>query len=173
MHIWQRGSFRVDYPKMGFFSRMQHSPHWTHSLTLGWGGCTFAAPVQGWKRISKPSRVHSPAHLAIVPTVKNFSRDIFSLHSAKNFMTFVTSYLYAFSSLSFLCVFSLHRVGENGEWDQVEPIYTNSNEAFYQVTGLVPFTVYSFRVIAVNELGHSPPSKESYYFVTLREGESK
>ncbi|EAT34684.1 AAEL013106-PA [Aedes aegypti] len=60
-------------------------------------------------------------------------------------------------------------VGENGEWDQVDPIYTNSNEAFYQVTGLVPFTVYSFRVIAVNELGHSPPSKESYYFVTLRE----
>ncbi|XP_021710392.1 tyrosine-protein phosphatase 99A isoform X2 [Aedes aegypti] len=61
------------------------------------------------------------------------------------------------------------RVGENGEWDQVDPLYTNSNEAFYQVTGLVPFTVYSFRVIAVNELGHSPPSKESYYFVTLRE----
>ncbi|XP_065074555.1 tyrosine-protein phosphatase 99A isoform X1 [Ochlerotatus camptorhynchus] len=61
------------------------------------------------------------------------------------------------------------RVGENGDWDQMEPIYTNSNQASFQVTGLVPFTVYSFRVIAVNEHGHSLPSRESYYFVTLRE----
>ncbi|XP_058130396.1 protein sidekick-2-like [Anopheles ziemanni] len=61
------------------------------------------------------------------------------------------------------------RVGENGDWNQVSPIYTKSNLASYQVTGLLPFTVYSFRIIAVNELGHSLPSKESYYFVTLRE----
>ncbi|XP_058837647.1 contactin-1-like [Topomyia yanbarensis] len=62
------------------------------------------------------------------------------------------------------------RIGENGAWDQVEPIFTQSGKGSYQITELEPFTVYSFRVIAVNELGRSPPSKESYYFVTLREG---
>ncbi|XP_055616400.1 protein sidekick-2-like [Toxorhynchites rutilus septentrionalis] len=61
------------------------------------------------------------------------------------------------------------RVGENGGWDQVAPIRTKDNGTSYQVGGLLPFTVYSFRVIAINELGRSPPSKESYYFVTLRE----
>uniref|UniRef100_A0A182XEH9 Putative receptor-type tyrosine-protein phosphatase mosPTP-1 n=2 Tax=gambiae species complex TaxID=44542 RepID=A0A182XEH9_ANOQN len=61
------------------------------------------------------------------------------------------------------------RVGENGDWNQVPPIYTKSHLTTYQVTELLPFTVYSFRIIAVNELGHSTPSKESYYFVTLRE----
>ncbi|XP_038105916.1 tyrosine-protein phosphatase 99A isoform X1 [Culex quinquefasciatus] len=61
------------------------------------------------------------------------------------------------------------RIGENGDWDQVEPIFTKGSQSSHQVTGLVPFTVYSFRVVAVNEHGHSSPSKESYYFVTLRE----
>lgn len=74
--------------------------------------------------------------------------------------------LYAIVSLSFyLC-----RVGENGQWDQVSPIQTKSNVTSYQVTELIPFTVYSFRLKAVNKLGISPPSKESYYIVTLREG---
>ena len=40
------------------------------------------------------------------------------------------------------------------------------------MTELMPFTIYSFRVLAVNSLGISPPSKESYYIVTLREGKS-
>ncbi|XP_035894669.1 tyrosine-protein phosphatase 99A isoform X1 [Anopheles stephensi] len=61
------------------------------------------------------------------------------------------------------------RIGENGDWEQEPPIHTKSSQAAHQVTGLQPFTVYSFRVIAVNKLGHSQPSKESYYFVTLRE----
>ncbi|XP_059219737.1 protein sidekick-2-like [Stomoxys calcitrans] len=61
------------------------------------------------------------------------------------------------------------RVGENGQWDQVPQIQTKSNVTSHQVTGLVPFTVYSFRLKAVNKLGISPPSKESYYIVTLRE----
>uniref|UniRef100_A0A1A9WYP5 Fibronectin type-III domain-containing protein n=1 Tax=Glossina brevipalpis TaxID=37001 RepID=A0A1A9WYP5_9MUSC len=61
------------------------------------------------------------------------------------------------------------RVGENGQWDQVSPIQTKSNVTSYQVTELIPFTVYSFRLKAVNKLGISPPSKESYYIVTLRE----
>jgi len=50
-------------------------------------------------------------------------------------------------------------------------ISTSSNETNYQVTGLDPFTVYSFRVLAVNAMGRSRASKESYYMVTLREGE--
>lgn len=62
------------------------------------------------------------------------------------------------------------RVGENGPWNQVPQINTKSNATTYQVTGLVPFTVYSFRTRAVNKLGISPPSKESYYIVSLREG---
>ncbi|XP_036323044.1 tyrosine-protein phosphatase 99A isoform X2 [Rhagoletis pomonella] len=61
------------------------------------------------------------------------------------------------------------RVGEDGTWDQVPQILTKSNATSYQVTGLIPFTVYSFRLLAVNKLGISPPSKESYYIVTLRE----
>lgn len=62
------------------------------------------------------------------------------------------------------------RVGEDGPWDQVSHIFTSTNSTLYQVTGLLPFTVYSFRAIAVNSLGLSFPSKESYYIVTLREG---
>ncbi|XP_023703350.2 tyrosine-protein phosphatase 99A isoform X4 [Cryptotermes secundus] len=61
------------------------------------------------------------------------------------------------------------RVGEDGEWDVTNGILTLSNETSYQVTGLFPFTVYSFRVLAVNAMGRSRPSKESYYMVTLRE----
>ena len=66
----------------------------------------------------------------------------------------------------------IYRVGENGDWDQIPQIYTKNNIGLYQMTGLLPFTVYSFRIIAVNALGHSQPSRESYYFVTLREGKT-
>lgn len=64
------------------------------------------------------------------------------------------------------------REGENGRWDQLPQIVTKTNITSYQVTGLTPFTVYSFRLLAVNNLGISLPSKESYYIVTLREGKS-
>lgn len=63
-----------------------------------------------------------------------------------------------------------HRIGESGEWDQLPQIHTNKSITSYQMTGLLPFTIYSFRVLAVNSLGISLPSKESYYIVTLREG---
>jgi receptor-type tyrosine-protein phosphatase gamma len=49
-------------------------------------------------------------------------------------------------------------------------IEVGNNKTSYTVTNLRPFTVYSFRIIAVNSLGPSKPSKESYYMVTLREG---
>ncbi|XP_070493823.1 putative receptor-type tyrosine-protein phosphatase mosPTP-1 [Chironomus tepperi] len=61
------------------------------------------------------------------------------------------------------------RFGENGAWDECPEVHTNSSEASYVVRGLKPFTVYSFRILAVNKLGVSLPSKESYYICTLRE----
>lgn len=64
----------------------------------------------------------------------------------------------------------IFRVGEDGEWNIIDGILTPNNFTSYQVTSLHPFTVYSFRVVAVNEMGASLPSKESYYMVTLREG---
>ena len=65
------------------------------------------------------------------------------------------------------------RVGENGEWDSYNGIATLDNRTNYYVDKLQPFTVYSFRVLAVNGIGASQPSKESYYMVTLREGKRK
>jgi receptor-type tyrosine-protein phosphatase gamma len=53
----------------------------------------------------------------------------------------------------------------------IEEIHTKTNKTTYAVTNLVPFTVYSFRILAVNRLGTSQLSKESYYINTLREGE--
>lgn len=67
----------------------------------------------------------------------------------------------------------IFRVGEDGPWDQVPQLNTETNATSYQVKSLVPFTVYSFRTLAVNKLGVSPPSKESYYIVSLREGKFK
>ncbi|KAG5670578.1 hypothetical protein PVAND_000830 [Polypedilum vanderplanki] len=61
------------------------------------------------------------------------------------------------------------RVGENGAWDELPEIHTNNSQTGYFVRGLLPFTVYSFRILAVNKLGISAPSKESYYICTLRE----
>lgn len=66
--------------------------------------------------------------------------------------------------------FQFFRVGEDGEWNIIDGILTPSNATNYKVTGLHPYTVYSFRVVAVNAMGASAPSKESYYMVTLREG---
>ncbi|XP_055926868.1 tyrosine-protein phosphatase 99A-like isoform X1 [Argiope bruennichi] len=61
------------------------------------------------------------------------------------------------------------RVGESGEWEESNGIMTTGNGTSWQVIGLQPYTVYSFRVVAVNAIGASRPSKESYYMVTLRE----
>lgn len=77
-------------------------------------------------------------------------------------------YFFVSSSSSF---HSFHRMGEESDWtSDTIGIRTPDNRTSYQVTGLEPFSVYSFRVIAVTSTGMmSIPSKESYYMVTLRE----
>jgi hypothetical protein len=68
-------------------------------------------------------------------------------------------------------LYASFRVGETGAWDELPEVHTNNSIASYVVRKLLPFTVYSFRILAVNHLGISLPSKESYYICTLREGE--
>ena len=64
------------------------------------------------------------------------------------------------------------RVGENGGWENDDILETPTNSTVFQVNELQPFTTYSFRVTAVNAMGRSHHSKESYYMLTLREGKS-
>ena len=48
-------------------------------------------------------------------------------------------------------------------------IYEGHNNTVYSVMGLHPFSVYSFKVVAVNGVGLSKESEQSYYMITLRE----
>ena len=96
--------------------------------------------------------------------------------NAKQFISFslffsLFSYIFTPTVRCFIIINATNRIGESGEWDQLPQIHTNSSITSYQMTGLLPFTIYSFRVLAVNSIGKSQPSKESYYIVTLREGE--
>ena len=51
-----------------------------------------------------------------------------------------------------------------------QEVYTNSSSSTkYTVNSLQPFTVYSFTVAAINHVGRSRPSKNSYPSITLRE----
>ncbi|XP_076236366.1 putative receptor-type tyrosine-protein phosphatase mosPTP-1 isoform X2 [Calliopsis andreniformis] len=61
------------------------------------------------------------------------------------------------------------RIHENGPWNATKEIVTPNNNTYYTIENLRPFTVYSFRVSAVNAMGRSKPSPASYYIVTLRE----
>ena len=62
--------------------------------------------------------------------------------------------------------------GEDSSWsdDHHRVIKTNSSDTSFAVSQLNPFTVYSFRVTAVNGVGNSGQSSPSYRMVTLREG---
>ncbi|XP_074603401.1 putative receptor-type tyrosine-protein phosphatase mosPTP-1 isoform X2 [Brevipalpus obovatus] len=53
------------------------------------------------------------------------------------------------------------KIGENGDWETMK-VATMGNETSYQFIGLTPFTIYVFRVFAVNAFGMSSPSKESF-----------
>ena len=59
---------------------------------------------------------------------------------------------------------------EDAEFKYLEQeIHTNSTTMSYTVEHLQPYTVYSFQVAAVNHVGRSRASKNSYPSITLRE----
>lgn len=97
------------------------------------------------------------------PTVIKFI-EISSYQHNINFQNISIAFLV--KDVHFLHAF---RVGETGDWNEWPIIITNNSETSYVVMDLLPFTVYSFRVLAFNQLGRSNPSKESYYICTLRE----
>ena len=60
------------------------------------------------------------------------------------------------------------RIGEDTDWAEAEEVRTGNNSTVFTVTDLEPFSVYSFKVHAINKVGPSPESEESYYIITLR-----
>jgi receptor-type tyrosine-protein phosphatase gamma len=50
-----------------------------------------------------------------------------------------------------------------------QEIHTNSSTTIHELTMLQPYTVYSFKISAVNSVGRSKPSRNSYPAITLRE----
>ena len=61
------------------------------------------------------------------------------------------------------------RKGEETDWSDSSTVATGHNSTVYSVMGLHPFSVYSFKVVAVNGVGLSQESEQSYYMITLRE----
>ena len=61
------------------------------------------------------------------------------------------------------------RQGEEGAWPDARTVPTGSNSSEFNITGLRPFTVYSFKVVSVMEMGEEEESEASYYMITLRE----
>ena len=61
------------------------------------------------------------------------------------------------------------RRGEETDWSDASAVATGNNETVYSVMGLHPFSVFSFKVVAVNGVGLSRESEQSYYMITLRE----
>ena len=53
-----------------------------------------------------------------------------------------------------------------------QEVFTNSSTTSHEVALLQPYTVYSFKISAVNSVGKSKPSRNSYPAITLRESKS-
>lgn len=95
-------------------------------------------------------------------------------------MPIVTGFTQRSVSLSWVPGFDYHhspilhyvihvRENVNGTWDVNNGVMTPDNRTQFEITGLKPFSTYSFRVLAVNAIGVSEPSPESHYMVTLRQ----
>ena len=64
--------------------------------------------------------------------------------------------------------------GEHSTWPGANHIVeTQTPQTTFTVPKLKPFTVYSFKVTAVNSIGNSEQSHSSYHMVTLREGQQR
>jgi len=59
--------------------------------------------------------------------------------------------------------------GEGADWSTHRVLTTKTADTTFTVTDLHPFTVYSFKVTAVNKIGPSNQSQASYHMMTLRE----
>jgi receptor-type tyrosine-protein phosphatase gamma len=53
-----------------------------------------------------------------------------------------------------------------------QEVFTNSSTTTHEVALLQPYTVYSFKISAVNSVGRSKPSRNSYPAITLRESKA-
>ena len=73
-------------------------------------------------------------------------------------------------NIFYLCSWRQVNQDDEDEFNYLEQeIHTNSSTASYTVEHLQPYTVYSFQVSALNHVGRSRPSKNSYPAITLRE----
>ena len=58
--------------------------------------------------------------------------------------------------------------GDKEDFENSYMVETKSDANIFTLHGLNPSTVYSFKVIAVNGIGRSRESKQSFYMETLR-----
>lgn len=72
--------------------------------------------------------------------------------------------------LPLLCRWRPVSAHEDSSFSYLEQeILTNSTQTRHTLTNLQPYTVYSFQISAINHVGRSKPSKNSYPAITLRE----
>ena len=94
----------------------------------------------------------------------SFLGNIFGLHGKYSMFYSSTG------NIIHLKIFSYQvRKGEETDWSDASTVATGQNSTVYSVQGLHPFSVYSFKVAAVNGVGLSRESDQSYYMITLRE----
>lgn len=126
-------------------------------------------------------QIHRKDHLSqVLHPVRSIFRghihSFFAMHPLQTSKLKLSNILISFDficlNLTLSCIISFltRRIGEDGAWNEKPIIVTNSSRATFHIEALQPFTVYSFRVVAINSIGRSKPSKPSYYIVTLREG---